>query len=194
MVQKNANSPQFSNLQRRRGVIEPPVAPIIDYEQWEGETAPTLKEREMIQSWETIPAVFDGVEGSGIDIETPLTLPAGQILNRQQVITALRELAPVEHGLMVEYLYAYYSIDLDAFEGDEAARSRLREAADTVLSVAIDEMRHFRWVNEMLLRSTNRTSSAASPACPTPITMAAIWNTSSPSSASRLNDSNGSSK
>lgn len=148
MVQKDADSPQFSNLQRRRGADEPPVAPITSYSEWR---AQDLTAQEMIQSWETIPAVFDGVEGTGIDIEPQLLLPTGQLLSRQEVITALRELAPVEHGLMVEYLYAYYSIDPDAFPTDPAAQLRLREAADNILSVAIDEMRHFRWVNEMLL-------------------------------------------
>ena len=66
----------------------------------------------------------------------------------------------------MEYLYAYYSLLLpegeagrphtDPWAPPERPVSELKKtqrifsAADTVLSVAIDEMRHFRWVNEML--------------------------------------------
>lgn len=148
MVQKDADSPQFSNFQRRKAGGPEQVQPIASYAEW---SDLDLSEPEMIVAWERLPAVFNSIEGTGIPVGPPVQLPAEDILDRAAVITALRELAPVEHGLMVEYLYAFYSVNPDAFPNDPAARGRVRSAADTVLSVAIDEMRHFRWVNEMLL-------------------------------------------
>ena len=88
------------------------------------EPARPSRQQEMIGGWEALPAVFDGIEGRGAPVGAPTQLPAGDILDRAAVITALRELATVEHGLMVEYLYAYYSIDQDAFAANAAARSR----------------------------------------------------------------------
>ena len=148
MVKRDADSPQFSNFQRRKSPGEPPVEPITDYRQW---TAQDISEHEMIGAWEQLPAVFDGVEGRGVPVGTAIQLPEEDVLGRTEVIRALRELATVEHGLMVEYLYAYYSINQDAFAAQPQAQQRVRSAAETVLSVAIDEMRHLRWVNEMLL-------------------------------------------
>jgi ferritin-like protein len=98
------------------------------------------------------------------DYVPPAPLPV-RPLSRLEIIERLRILATVEHALSVEYLYAYYSLKLPpgsgprrepwdvpgrpAQEGSEEAR--LFTAGDEVLRVAIDEMRHFRWVNEMLL-------------------------------------------
>lgn len=148
MVQKDVDSPQFSNFQRARGGGEEPVEPVTDYDTWR---EIDIGEPDMINVWETLPAVFDTVEGSGTPVVAPTVLPDPDRLGRAEVITALRELATIEHGLMVEYLYAYYSIDQNAFAVGSAAERRITSAAQTVLSVAIDEMRHLRWVNEMLL-------------------------------------------
>ena len=148
MVQKDVDSPQFSNFQRSRTGGEDPVEPVADYGAWQNID---IGEPEMINVWETLPAVFDAVEGSGTPVSVPTVLPDPDRLGRAEVIRALRELATVEHGLMVEYLYAYYSINQDAFAVGSDAERRVRSAAETVLSVAIDEMRHLRWVNEMLL-------------------------------------------
>lgn len=150
IVQKNADSPQYSNFQRLRGDEEPPVRAISVRSEWEGSGAPTLDENLMTSHWETLPAVFDRVEGRATPVDDGVRLPSADLLSRQEVIDALRNLAPVEHGLMVEYLYAYYSIYQDAFDESTDEGKAVRAAAKTVLSVAIDEMRHMRWVNELL--------------------------------------------
>lgn len=149
VVSRDEDSAQFSYFQRRRDGNELPVEPITSYEFWEGGAAPAISEHKMIGDWERLPAVFGGVERPYIEVEAPKRLRDEDILDRDAVLMALRELATVEHGLMVEYLYAYYSIDQNALTG--RAGERLRSAAETVLSVAVDEMRHLRWVNEMLL-------------------------------------------
>ena len=98
------------------------------------------------------------------DYVPPASLPV-RPLSRLEIIERLRVLATVEHALSVEYLYAYYSLRLPPGSGprrepwdvpgrsgqEDSEEARLFTAGDEVLRVAIDEMRHFRWVNEMLL-------------------------------------------
>jgi hypothetical protein len=98
------------------------------------------------------------------DYVPPPSLPV-RPLSRREIIDRLRVLATVEHALSVEYLYAYYSLKLPPGSGprrepwdvpgrpgqEGSEEARLFTAGDEVLRVAIDEMRHFRWVNEMLL-------------------------------------------
>jgi hypothetical protein len=98
------------------------------------------------------------------DYVPPAPLPV-RPLSRLEIIERLRILATVEHALSVEYLYAYYSLKLPPGSGprrepwdvpgrppqEGSDEARLFTAGDEVLRVAIDEMRHFRWVNEMLL-------------------------------------------
>lgn len=150
IVQKDADAPQYSNFQRLRGADEPPLEPIASSREWEGRGTPTLQEFDMTVGWEQLPAVFNRIEGNAVSVAPDIKLPADDVLDRQAFIDALRKLAPVEHGLMVEYLYAYYSINRQAFTENSPERDVVNAAARAVLSVAIDEMRHLRWVNEML--------------------------------------------
>lgn len=106
------------------------------------------------------------VYGHERDDYVPATPPQpARLLTRQEVIDRLKVLAGVEHALCVEYLYAYYSLKLPPGFGpkrepweppnrppnETSVAARIFTAADEVLRVAIDEMRHFRWVNEMLI-------------------------------------------
>ena len=105
------------------------------------------------------------VAGRETDEFVPATAAKTPLLTRREIIERLHVLAGVEHALCVEYLYAYYSLRLPPGFGprrepwDPPARpleqssddARIFTAADEVLRVAIDEMRHFRWVNELLI-------------------------------------------
>ena len=82
---------------------------------------------QLFNEWEQYPVVLNDREYSHLAIE---------------VAQQFQHLARIEHALAVEYLYAYYSLN----QSKPAARA----AAKEVLSIAIDEMRHFRWVNEIL--------------------------------------------
>jgi rubrerythrin len=71
-----------------------------------------------------------------------------QLLTRKDVVERLKYLATVEHALVVEYLYARYSLDDSPRDDDHdevivAVSKQLRE-------IAIHEMRHFLWVNQVL--------------------------------------------
>jgi len=66
------------------------------------------------------------------------------------------DLAPLELTLALEYLYAFFSIRApEEVAPDEAARwptlaDDLRAARQLILSVALSEMTHLRWVNQTL--------------------------------------------
>ncbi|MGX0905166.1 hypothetical protein ACSSV8_003760 [Roseovarius sp. MBR-79] len=105
----------------------------------------------LLNDWEVLNPVFDHAESPGFAPEPATQLPPADVLPRAEVLRRLRYLATVEHGLMVEYLYAHYSVQAPrTIPGMDLVPARNFDVARSVLSVSIDEMRHFRWVNEIL--------------------------------------------
>ena len=159
MVAAEPDGDQFYNFQRiRNPATEPPTgAPGSTPEEREqfqtinGWVQNTMRHRRMVEDWETLPIALDGTESTAFEPSPDEALPADRVLSRTDIIDRLKYLATVEHGLMIEYLFAHYSIDAprDAPSADGVIARRY-DAANTVLGVAIDEMRHFRWVNEIL--------------------------------------------
>jgi hypothetical protein len=127
---------------------------------WEGVN--TLGHVDLINRFQDLRFVFGGREADAY--VPPVPLSSAGLLNRRDLIKRLKVLATVEHALTVEYLYAYYSFRLPKGSGPQrepwqaAGRpidqtpedARIFTAASEVLTVAIDEMRHFRLVNEIL--------------------------------------------
>ncbi|WP_030203784.1 ferritin-like domain-containing protein [Streptomyces sp. NRRL S-87] len=103
----------------------------------------------MISDWSVLPVVLNGREDDGIGNPAPPDVP---LLDRATVISRLKGLATVEHALSVEYLYAHYTLNAPRELPDTASRlmRRIHAAAFEVFEVAVDEMRHLRWVNEAL--------------------------------------------
>ncbi|GKQ40450.1 ferritin-like domain-containing protein [Streptomyces sp. A012304] len=110
---------------------------------------------EVISNWNVLPVVLDDREQPEPSTGSPWTMPApatGDLLTPEQVADELTTLAGVEHALCVEYLYAHYSLDAPLRlprSADELTR-RAHAAGQEVFAVAVDEMRHLRWVNEAL--------------------------------------------
>lgn len=164
LVAVDEGAPQIYNFQRmRRGEGEErPVAEVLadragllTIRGWDDRDPDSsnriLNHRELINDWQRLSPVFEATEARAFTPHAPTELPPGRILSRAEVLKRLRYLATVEHGLMVEYLYAYYSVAAPRIAPDAAGAARRNyDVARSVLSVAIDEMRHFRWVNEML--------------------------------------------
>lgn len=159
MVAAEPDGDQLYNFQRVRDpATEPPSGAPGDtpeerarYVTIGGWRRNTMRHRAMIEDWETLPVVLDAEETSAFEPDPIEVLPDERVLSRDEVIERLRYLATVEHGLMVEYLYAHYSINTPrGAPGANADEQFLFGIARTVLGVAIDEMRHFRWVNEIL--------------------------------------------
>ncbi|NKC16758.1 MAG: hypothetical protein GKR94_32565 [Gammaproteobacteria bacterium] len=106
---------------------------------------------QMMTDWQRLAIVLDDHESVAFE---PEEAPAPtKLLSRDAVVAELRKLAGVEHALCVEYLYAHYSLDAARDRPDDDAADfdkRRYEASNAVFRVAIDEMRHLRWVNQSL--------------------------------------------
>jgi hypothetical protein len=102
----------------------------------------------MVRSWQTLPVVIGERETSRTDPVAPLT--HANLLSPKEVAQELTMLATIEHALCVEYLYAHYSIAAPE-RRPAAGDTSLFDAAHQILTIAIDEMRHFQWANEALI-------------------------------------------
>jgi len=111
----------------------------------------TMVAPEMIMAWETLPVVVADKETSSY--RRPEVVKLQDPWDRNEVISWLKYLAKVEHALCVKFLYAHYSVKaaqvVSHGQADNAA-PKLTKVAQEVFEIAIDEMRHFRWVNEAL--------------------------------------------
>lgn len=97
-----------------------------DHEEWLSLNG--LNHVEVIDRWESLPVVLNDQEVSYI---------------HEDVRRTFRRLATIEHALLVEYLYAYYTLD-------QSKSPQVTAAARDLLKVAVEEMHHFRWVDEIL--------------------------------------------
>lgn len=145
------------NFQRRNRSIASDLATtpdkwITEYEYRWDDRKHIYNHAEMLSQWTKLPVVLDGREGKEY---IPPTLPAvSRLLSRHEIINRLKRLAPVEHALAIEYLYAYYSLaqPIEWTESnDNTVEQRIFNAARGVFNIAIDEMRHLRTVNEILI-------------------------------------------
>lgn len=139
------------NFQRRDRTTVPPTP---DRPTGVGRRELELDYAELIANWNVLPPVVNDRE-TATDAGGVTVSPGNpaEPMSREEVITELEYLATVEHALSVEYLFAHYSVDAPMTLPDDAdARTRrIFAAADEVFSVAVDEMRHLRWVNEALV-------------------------------------------
>lgn len=157
LVSNEAQPQQVLNYQRANRSPEADAATeagdwLLKHDgEWDGDDQ-ILRHGAMLSAWRDLPFVVGGRE---TDRYVPLAVkPGGRpLLNRAKVIDRLKRLAPVEHALAVEYLYAYYSLGLPAQRppATAAEASRIFTAGDEIFQVAVDEMRHLRSVNELLI-------------------------------------------
>lgn len=150
IVDSEDGKTSFVNFLRRTEdrVGNPPQ----DVKEYRGRSRLELSYQEMINGWwEKLPVVLNDRESTSFSVAPTPTLT--EYLTRDEVIAELTYLATVEHALIIEYLYAVYSTKASrlrpATNADENTRT-IFAAANEVFHVAIDEMRHFRWVNEVL--------------------------------------------
>ncbi|WP_462203105.1 ferritin-like domain-containing protein [Frankia sp. CcWB3] len=138
----------YVNFQRRDRTSVPPPA---DLATEVGRRELELDYPEMLPAWNDLAVVLDGRETGG-GAPPPPPEPATDELTRDEVLAELNYLATVEHALSMEYLFAHYSLDAPRLLPDDADEHtrRVHAAATEVFSIAVDEMRHLRWVNEAL--------------------------------------------
>ncbi|MDT9698413.1 ferritin-like domain-containing protein [Streptomyces sp. P17] len=145
--------PEVNFLRADRGT---PPAPDLSSDQGGRRTALEFTYPQLIRDWQVLPVVLDDREQEE-PVSTPRAMPAAvaaarDLMSPEDVAKELTKLAGVEHALCVEYLYAHYSLNAPQFlprSADELTR-RAHAAGQEVFAVAIDEMRHLRWVNEAL--------------------------------------------
>lgn len=138
----------YLNFQRKNRNIAPQPSAVLV--QWQREQE--LDYAELIEgAWNQLPVVLNDRESE--QFVPPSAPPVTQLMSRQEVIDELRYLTTVEHALCIEYLYAHYSMNAPIRlpnTGVEEQTRRIFAAANEVFMIAIDEMRHLRWVNEAL--------------------------------------------
>ncbi len=105
--------------------------------------------------WEELDFVLQGQEAEGTRDLLKLQ-PQEPYEKLEELIDDLHELAGMELTLALEYLYAYFSLrEPDEVTPDQEAAwpgltEDLRAARQLILSVALSEMTHLRWVNQTL--------------------------------------------
>ena len=134
-------TPGLNFLRDKREEV-PPSGPWVT---WDGWMDGVMSQPEVILRWETLPVVVGDQETDSYKPQP--VVPIGDPWDCKTVIKQLQKLAGVEHALCVKFLYAHYSLNTPA-NAPEAALSRV---AKDILNIAVDEMRHFRWVNEALM-------------------------------------------
>lgn len=82
--------------------------------------------------------------------ESPLPPKPAEMSWRDYLVLLLHIGAEIEHGLMVEYLYAAYSIGGDQVPSDAKSQAMVRRWRDQILSVAREEMGHLLSVQNLL--------------------------------------------
>jgi hypothetical protein len=137
----------YLNFQRKDRTTVPQPAEVL--QQWDRDQE--IDYADLIAgAWNQLPIVLNDRESEQF-VPTAAVVP--QLLTRQQVIDELRYLATVEHALCVEYLYAHYSLNAPSRLPETGVTDQIRQiftAANEVFLIAVDEMRHLRWVNEAL--------------------------------------------
>lgn len=107
---------------------------------------------EISQRWQELAVVLGGKEisqiyrASSIDTAKPYASP-------EELAAKLVDLAGLEHVLCLEYLYALYSL-VAPTAADVTTWPTLRDdftfVSHELLLIAVSEMRHLRWVNQLI--------------------------------------------
>jgi hypothetical protein len=102
---------------------------------------------EINRRWEELNFVLEGREIESVYV--PDTADMAQSLSPKALDEALRSAAGIELALALEYLYAMYS--LNGSVEDREARNDVLFARHELLAIAVSEMRHLRWANQLRL-------------------------------------------
>jgi hypothetical protein len=147
---------QALNFQRARNNgqsnVEIPPQDRLTWDGWMNNTR-TMSQQQMLTEWKMLPVVVNDTEA---DQSEPTDVPPmDDLWDRATIVAQLRHLATVEHALAIKYLYAHYSVNAPEGRGKDTPpfaepTETYFKAAHEVFTIAIDEMRHFRWVNEAL--------------------------------------------
>jgi hypothetical protein len=104
---------------------------------------------EINQRWQDLAVVLQGREISGVYQPLPSS-HANPLDSPDQLAQRLTVLATLEHAVALEYLYARYSLK----NPDDVSKKELKQdlifVRHEILLVAVSEMRHLRWANQLI--------------------------------------------
>jgi len=104
---------------------------------------------EINQRWQDLAIVLQGREVSSI-YQPQQPEKANPLDSPDAVAVRLAELATLEHAVALEYLYARYSLKNPATVTDKTLRDDLVFTQHEIFLVAVSEMRHLRWANQLI--------------------------------------------
>ena len=104
---------------------------------------------EINERWQDLAIVLLGEEVTRTYQPRPIET-ATSFANPAELTTNLVKLAGVEHAVMLEYLYARYSVLNPANHTPQPLRDDVTFIRHEMLMIAVSEMRHLRWVNQLL--------------------------------------------
>ena len=125
-----------------------------------------LRHYQINTAWRSLAFVLEGREISAL--YAPGTEATAEPFDAAEALAdELTQLCGLEHVVMLEYLYAYYSLrqpaDVAAARADDLTFVR-----HELLAVAVSEMRHLRWANQLLWTLSQRGLIARRPPALTP--------------------------
>ncbi|HMG86545.1 MAG TPA: ferritin-like domain-containing protein [Terracidiphilus sp.] len=104
---------------------------------------------EINKRWQDLGIVLRGREIDGIyQLQAPEN--ANPLSTPDALCEKLVQLATLEHAVALEYLYAMYSLKDPATVKDQRLIEDLTFARHEILLVAVSEMRHLRWANQLI--------------------------------------------
>jgi ferritin-like protein len=119
-----------------------------------------LRHYQINSEWQTLAFVLGGKEISGVYAPRDETF-AQPFASHDELAAELARLCGLELAVMLEYLYAYFSLRDPGEAGlPRGLGDALTFARHEILGIAIGEMRHLRWANQ-LLWSLEKLGSAA---------------------------------
>jgi hypothetical protein len=101
------------------------------------------------EHWQELSIVLTGKEISSVFEPRPMESKA-PLANPDLLAAELLELGTLEHVLALEYLYARYSILNPKLAKTKELQDDLTFVYHELLMIAVSEMRHLRWVNQLL--------------------------------------------
>jgi hypothetical protein len=100
--------------------------------------------------WQNLSVVLEGREIESVYLSDPVDA-ANPFENPEKLADELRIfLTPLELTLVFEYLYARFSLRDPTVEKDDELRGAITLAREYLLLIAVSEMQHLRWGNELL--------------------------------------------
>jgi hypothetical protein len=108
-----------------------------------------LDHYEINQRWQDLAIVLRGREISSI-YHPQEPEPANPLASPDALADKLAELATLEHAVALEYLYARYSLKNPDDVAEKTLKDDLTFVRHEILFIAVSEMRHLRWANQLI--------------------------------------------